>query len=334
MDSLTFLDRAPKGDPQPVYVLHGDEDFLKRQVTAALHTRILGGDADAMGLSTYEGDKAEFSAIRGELETLPFLSPRRLVIIEKADPFVTKHRAVLEKYVANPAATGVLVLDVTSWPATTKLAKALAGDATITCKAPSAQKLPDWCVQRAAAHGKQLTAQAARMLVDLVGPEMGLLDQELAKLAIYVGDAKRINPDDVDKLVGHSRGENMWKIFDAIAAANPAEALTILDRLLDQGEEPLRILGAFSMQLRRLAQAHRMTQQGNPLLPALEQAGVPPFGIKSAEQQLRHLGPGRAERLYDWLLEADLGLKGSSQLPPRTLLERLIVQLARPLPRG
>jgi DNA polymerase-3 subunit delta len=334
MDSLTFLERAPKGEPRPIYVLHGDEDFLKRQVTAALRERNLGADADAMGLSTYEGDKAEFSTIRSELETLPFLSPRRLIIIEKADPFVTKHRAALEKYVANPSATGVLVLDVTSWPATTKLAKALAGDATITCKAPSAHKLPDWCIQRAAAHGKQLTAQAARVLVDLVGPEMGLLDQELAKLAIYVGDAKRIDPDDVDKLVGHSRGENMWKIFDAIAAANPAEALTILDRLLDQGEEPLRILGAFSMQLRRLAQAYRLTQQGSPLLPALEQAGVPPFGIKNAEQQLKHLGRRRAEKLYDWLLETDLGLKGSSQLPPRTLMERFIVQLARPLPRG
>lgn len=334
MDSLTFLERASKGDPRPVYVLHGDEEFLKRQVTAALRERILGRDADAMGLSTYEGDKAEFSTIRGELETLPFLSPRRLVIIEKADPFVTKHRSALEKYVANPSATGVLVLDVTTWPATTKLAKALAGDATITCKAPAAHKLPEWCVQRAAAHGKQLTVQAARLLVDLVGPEMGLLDQELAKLAIYVGDAKRIDPDDVDKLVGHSRGENMWKIFDAIAAANTSEALAILDRLLDQGEEPLRILGAFSMQLRRLAQAYRLTQQGSPLLSALEQVGVPPFGIKNAEQQLKHLGRRRTEKLYDWLLETDLGLKGSSQLPPRTLLERFIVQLARPLPRG
>jgi DNA polymerase-3 subunit delta len=334
MDSLTFLERAPKGEPRPVYALHGDEDFLKRQVMVALRERILGGDADAMGLSTYEGDKAEFSTIRGELETLPFLSPRRLVIIEKADPFVTKHRAALEKYVADPSATGVLVLDVTTWPATTRLAKALAGDATITCKAPSAHKLPEWCVQRAVAHGKQLAAQAARMLVDLVGPEMGLLDQELAKLAVYVGDAKKIDTEDVDKLVGLSRAENMWKIFDAIAAASPGEALTILDHLLDQGEEPLRILGAFSMQLRRLAQAHRLTQQGSPLLPALQQAGVPPFGIRSAEQQLQHLGPRRAEKLYDWLLEADLGLKGSSQLPPRTLLERFIVQLAQPLPRG
>jgi DNA polymerase-3 subunit delta len=331
MDSLTFLDRPPKGEPRPVYVVHGDEDFLKRRVIAALRERILGADPDSFGLSVHEGDKADFSVVRGELETLPFLSPRRLVVVDKADPFVTRHRAAIEKYIAAPASTGILVLDVASWPANTKLAKALDANTTIVCKALSAQKLPDWCIQHAeATHGKQLIMAAARLLVDLVGSEMGLLDQELAKLSVYVGDAKRIDSSDVDKLVGSSRAENTWKIFDAIAAGNGREALNILDHLLGQGEEPIRLLGAFSMQLRRLAQAYRLNQIGVPLPGALAEAGVPPFGIRSAEQQLRHLGRRRAEKLYDWLLETDLGLKGSSQLPPRTLLERFVIQLARP----
>ena len=83
------------------------------------------------------------------------------------------------------------------------------------------------------------------------------------------------------------------------------------------------------MQLRRLTQAARLAGQGEALGEALERAGVPPFGRRNAEQQLRHLGRRRLDLMYDWLLETDLGLKGSSQLPPRTLLERLVVQLAR-----
>ncbi|MGH7226704.1 MAG: DNA polymerase III subunit delta, partial [Gemmataceae bacterium] len=157
----------------------------------------------------------------------------------------------------------------------------------------------------------------------------GLLDQELAKLAIYAGSSSRIDTADVDQLVGQSRAENTWKIFDLIGGGQIGEALTLLDRLLDQGEEPLRLLGAFSMQLRRLAQAARLSGQGASLPDALERAGVPPFGRKSAEQQLRHLGRRRLDLIYDWLLQTDLGLKGSSQLPPRTLLQRLVVQLAR-----
>jgi DNA polymerase-3 subunit delta len=56
---------------------------------------------------------------------------------------------------------------------------------------------------------------------------------------------------------------------------------------------------------------------------------VPPFAARGCEQQLRHLGRRRLDRLYDWLLEVDLGLKGGSELPPRTLLERFVVRLAR-----
>jgi DNA polymerase-3 subunit delta len=219
---------------------------------------------------------------------------------------------------------------VKSWPSNTRLAKAVEPAATLTCKAPAAAKLPEWCVRHAAAaYDKQLTQPAARLLVDLVGAELGLLDQELAKLATYVGEGKRIDASDVDKLVGNSRAESIWKIFSAIGGGKPGEALAILENLFDQGEDPMRILGAFSMQMRRLAQAARLALQGTPLGAALDRAGIPSWAQREGEQQLRHLGRERLGRLYDWLLETDLGMKGSSQLPPRTLLERLVVQLAR-----
>lgn len=330
MDSLTFLQGAAKTKPRPIYVLHGDEHFLKRRVVAALRALVLGPNDDGFGITNHDGEKANWAEIHDELETLPFLSSRRLVVIDRAEPFVTRERPRLEKYFAEPSKTGVLVLDVQSWPANTKLAKSLPEAATIVCKAPDARKLPEWCAEWCAArHDKPLSAPAVRLLVDLVGSDMGLLDQEMAKLAIYAGSNSRIDTADVDQLVGQNRMENTWKIFDLIGAGQTGAALTLLDRLLDQGEEPLRLLGAFSMQLRRLAQAARLHSQGESVPDALEHAGVPPFGRKSAEQQVRHLGRRRLDLIYDWLLETDLGLKGGSQLPPRTLLERLVVQLAR-----
>ena len=68
-------------------------------------------------------------------------------------------------------------------------------------------------------------------------------------------------------------------------------------------------------------------EQGLALATALERAGVPSFAVRGAEQQLRHLGRKRANQLYNWLLEVDFGMKGGSPLPPRILLERLIVRL-------
>jgi DNA polymerase-3 subunit delta len=336
MEALTFLERLDKAKPQPLYVLHGDEPFLKRQVLLALRQLVLGPNDDGFGVSSHAGDRATWAEVMDDLRTLPFLAPRRLVIVDQADTFVTRERSRLEKFVGElPAGgdvKGVLVLDVQTWASTTNLAKRTPDAMTVNCKAPQSNLLPQWCVKWCSSrYGKPLSPQAAKWLVDLVGSEMGLLDQEMAKLAVYVGSAPKIDTRDVDQLVGRSRAENTWQIFDLIGAGKVGEALTFLDRLLDQGEDPIALLGAFSWRLRQLAAATRLSAQGVPLQDALTRAGVKEFPAarQAAEQQLRHLGRRRLDRLYDWLLETDQGLKGGSQLSPRTQLERLVVRLAR-----
>ena len=244
---------------------------------------------------------------------------------------MTKYRGEPGKE-AHPSAgtTGLLILDVKTWAGNTRLAKMIDNNATIVCKAPSQQNLASWCSQWCAAHyQKQLPGDAARLLTELVDPEMGVLDQELLKLSIAVGAKAKIEYPDVERFVGHSHTQDIWKIFDAIGAGNVKSALAIIDRLFDQGEEPLRILGAMTWQLRKLAQATRLTTQGMSLGAAAAKAGVPPFKLRDAETQVRHLGRRRLDRLYDWLLQMNIDMRGGSPLPARTLFERFLLTLAR-----
>ena len=329
MEALPFLQSA-KAKLGPLYVVHGDEPFLKRLAIRALRKRAHGDDDDDQAASTYPGDKAVFAEVFDELDTVPFFYPKRVIIIDNADPFVTKYRGELEKKLAHLPATGVLILDVKLWQASTRLAKMVGEPATIVCKAPKNHDMPGWCSHWCASqYQKQLPADAARLLTELVDPEMGLLDQELVKLSIYVGAKPKIEYADVDKLVGNNRAQDIWKIFDAISAGNVKGAMAILNRLFDQGEEPFRILGAMGAQLRKSAQATRLTTQGMSIGAALAHVGVPPFGLKGAEALLRHLGRRRLDRVYDWLLDINLDLRGGSPLPERTLFERFLLKLAR-----
>jgi DNA polymerase-3 subunit delta len=331
MDALPFLAKAA-GKIGPLYVLHGDEAFLKRQVVEAVRRRALGDDADDAAVSSYPGDKAQFADVMDELATAPFFAPRRVVVVDSADPFVTKFRPLLEKKIDKLPATGVLVLDVKTWPSNTRLAKMVDAAATIVCKAPHLHRLPAWCGEWAAArHGKQLPPDAAGLLVELVGPEMGLLDSELEKLAIYVGDKKTIDAADVDRLVGHNSSENVFQIFDAIADGKPGVALRMLDRLFELGEEPMKLSGALGSQLRKLAQAGRLATQGMTVAAALARVNVPTFAVAANDKLLRHLGRERAAKLYDWLIELNFGIRGGSPLPERTQFEQLLVRMARPV---
>jgi DNA polymerase III subunit delta len=334
MEALNFL-KGPQ--PQRLFVVTGDEDFLRRLVHRAIRKLVLGdgsGEVDAeFSFSSHAGETATFAEVMDELQTVPFFGDRRLVVVERADPFVTRYRSALEKAVTQLPATGTLVLDVKSWTSTTRLAKLVDAEATIVCKGLGTDALHRWCIKWTTDHHqKQLSSAAADSLVELIGPEMGILDQELEKLTVYVGNRKRIEEQDVDTLVARGRTGDVWKILDAISASQSEAALTMLDRLLNEGEEPLRLLGALGWQLRRLAQAYRLTLQGRPLSVAIGEVGLG-YRAKQAEQQLRHLGRRRAEQLYDWLLEVNQGVKGASELPPRTLLERLVVRLALAAPK-
>jgi DNA polymerase-3 subunit delta len=161
---------------------------------------------------------------------------------------------------------------------------------------------------------------------------MGLLDREIAKLANSVGNREEIRVEDVEKLVGRSSQANVFRIMDAIGEGKPGEALSILEELFTDGADPMGILAPLTFQLRKLANVGRLTASGIPLSVAMDTALVAKWDNAriSFEKQLRHLGRRRLEKLSDWLVEINVGLKGGNPLPERVQVERLIVMMARP----
>jgi len=306
-----------------------------------LRQETLGGDEE-FGLTVLEGKTAQLSEVMDALSTRSLFGggKRRMVQVNDADKFVSEHRQRLEEYLAKPKPSGVLALVVTTWPGTTKLAKAVAARGLpIECKTPETRALGPWlrkwCER---AHGKKLSAPAADLLIDMVGPELGLLDQELGKLSALAADEKQIGPELVGQAVAGGRAKSTWDMLDAAAAGKAAQALEQLDRILASGENAIGMLAQMSWSLRKLAAAAQLVVEAESagrkitVRQALEQAGLKPFFISKAEGQLRQLGRPRAQRLLDWLLHADLDLKGDSPLPPRVVLEQLVVRLAHTAP--
>ncbi len=204
LHAIDYLAASDKHPPQPVCVAYGDDLFLRRQVLLRLRHVVLGDDEGDMSLTMFEGSSAEFRDVVEELDTVAMFGPRRLVVVDEADPFVTRYREALEGYVAKPGRSGVLLLDVKSWPATTRLYKAIdAQGLAVDCSSPVAAKLTRWLSDWAKqTHKVQLSLNAAEVLVEHVEPELGLLDQELAKLALMTGDDKKITPELIQKHVG------------------------------------------------------------------------------------------------------------------------------------
>jgi DNA polymerase-3 subunit delta len=334
MHALDFLKQARPKAGKPLYALVGEDVYLRREALRALVRQALGDDAEDQAPVRFAGETAKLADVLDELRTLPFLATRRVVLVDSADAFVTAHRKGLEAYAEHPSATGTLVLAVKTWPATTRLAKLFAaGGLNIDCKAPTEGQLPEWIVRQASqAWGAQFDPEAARLLLELVGPEVGLLAAEVDKLCTYVGDRRTVEPADVITMVGAGRVETIWRVLDAASTGQPAEALDLLDRLLTSGEYPAGLLAAISTSLRKVHHAGWLRKNRWGLADACKEAGIPAYrnAIEVTGRQHAHLGPSRVDRLPELLLRADLDLKGFSQLPPRVVLERLILELASP----
>jgi DNA polymerase III subunit delta len=334
--ALDYLAQPDKHPPQPVCAVFGDETFLRRQAILCLRAAVLGSDDGEFSLTSFDGRNALFRDVHEVLSTIAMFGGGRLALVEDADEFVTKYRPQLEDYVAKPSRSGVLVLDLDSLPSNTRLHKSIAAEGLlIDCGSPAPAKLCKWLADWAKGHHQvQLPQVAAETLVELIGPELGLLDQELAKLALMTGDDKVISAELVGRSVGGWRTRTTWDMLDAALDGKPTEAMRQLDRLLAGGEQPVGLLGQISASLRRFAAATRLIVQAESgkhrinVRNALEQAGIRSFVLQKAERQLRQLGRHRGAQLYRWLIEADLDLKGESTLPPRLILERLIVRLS------
>jgi DNA polymerase-3 subunit delta len=361
--ALGYLAHPEKHPVRPVCAVFGDEGFLKLEVLGAIRRQVLHGEDDEFSCRSFVGEEIEDARkIFDELNTVAlFGSGQRLIVVNGADPFVSANRVALEAYVAHPSANGILVLELKALAANTRLYKAVAEHGlSIDCGTPKEGEVLKWLKTRAeTVHRTVLEPPAAERLLEVIGPQMGRLDQETAKLAHIAGAqatlsgatpptrpsagaaSGRITIELVDQNVGGWHVRKAWDMVEAAADGNVHEALTLLDRLMTSGEEVFSLLGMLASKLRPLAAAVRVLEdaesEGRKMSPrqAVEQAMTKrwPQAIDAAERQLRQLGRQRAGELYRWLLEADMAVKGARSKGdgPRIVLEELIVRLGRPV---
>ena len=346
-----YLWNSAKFPALPVCVVYGDDAFLRTSAVLHIRDHVLAAEDAEFALSQFDGDSAklEFKEVQRELQTTAmFGGGRRVVRIDEADTFVSKYRVELEKYVEQPSDQSVLILQLKSFPATTKLYKHLvATGLLIEAKTLSEKEMPGW-VARWSKHRYQTHCDrvAAEMIVERIGVEhgSGLLDQELSKLSLMVTEKEKgITPDLVEQAVGSWRARKAWDMLDLALAGKTAAAICQLEALVLAGEDPIGVLNQIAPTLRKLAMATEIIldaeRQGRKVSvrAALEKAGVgekiansrwKQQVLEKTESQLSQCGRHRGAKLSDWLVQLDFDLKGDSKSETRVLLEMFIVKLS------
>lgn len=321
------------GELEPVYVLTGEQDLLRDLAAEAIQYAVVGDSPTPFNCERLDGTSLKGEEVVDAANIMPLLGGRRVVVVRRASKLAEKSERLLD-YVRDPSPATVLVLVLEKRPDGRKKAfKDLSKDAAIvTCDAPkNAVELEDWISDQAQMRGLKLGRDAIRYLALEFGSDMRRLGNELEKLSLYASGDK-LDLETMTTLLGRGKAQHIFKFVESLESGDSASALRQLDRLLTEGEPPLRILALIDRLVGQLRVAHAASSSGQGrgsggagLASVL---GVPPFVAKRLASNARRRSERDLKNAVESVADADRLLKSTS-FPDRVILETLVMALGR-----
>lgn len=322
-----------------IYLFHGGDDLSRDEALGNVLARIEEPMGD-LNQTRLEPSKLTFAELRQACDAMPFLSDRRIIIIEglikklaKRGPkaFVNQFKDYLSQV---PDYTRLFLLEgevdkrTTLWKSLNKHLKEKPPIVYIKeFPQPSPQQLPQWILRRASKHGGRIERDAAAQLATFVADNMRLLDQEIRKLVTYAGE-RHVTIRDVRLLVPYVQEASIWEMVDAIGAMKPRKALMTAQQILqDNPSQAIYLHVMITRQIRMLLQVAELVDLGKKPNEIPSILGMNPFVFRKVMPQIKNFTIPRLERAYDLLLQADVDMKSGAD--QAMTLNLLIVELAR-----
>lgn len=311
-------------DTKPVYVISGKDSRLRDEARRRIVSQIIGDSDPQLCLATFDSS-AQLVDVLDELRTLPFLAPHRVVVVRDADAFISANRDALEKYLDAPAASGTLILIAESLDSRTRLAKKIptVGE-VIDCSTPTGAHLVNWICHYVAGEGKQISRQAAGLLVQFTGEDLATLTNELDKLLAYTGERSEIIPADLTKIVTAKHSPAAFELSNAITRNDLKAALTVLASGLSTRGTEFMLLGELAWHLRRALQVQQRIEAGDNPQAAMRAARVF-YEQHEFLNMLKRRPRTKLQTDMRRLIAADLGMK--SGLGAKPAMQQLVTEL-------
>jgi len=328
-----------KGAPDPVYLLHGDEDVLKDEAVRALLAAAVDPAARDFNLDSRFAADVDAEAFHALVNTPPMLAERRAVVLRGVDQLgkrKSKVRDELLRYLKSPNPTTVLIL-ITA--AGEDPDAELARQATsVALAALEPERVPRWVSHHASKLSLTLEPDAVELLIEAVGNDLSALARELEKLASLAGD-RPATAADVTALVGVRRGETVHDLVEAALARNAARAAQLVEPVLEQaGMSGVKILMLLGTQLVGTALARAERDRGGSRVEDTvfrHLLAARPYGLRSYKDEAARWARWSAlwtgaelSAALRAALAADRALKNTTVTDDRGIVMQLVLGFA------
>lgn len=326
--------------PQRLYMLRGEEDFLRDSFLEELRKECLEEGTEAFNYHRIQGAALDMSALAEAVEGMPFMGEHTLTEVRDFD--INKTDARGGNY--DPDALKALLSDLPEWATVVfvfapgyapdnrlgavKTIKKLGRD--IEFSSPREAELTRWVIRRVESHGKRIDGATANYLLWVCGTRMNALIPEIVKIT-GAAAGEDITKRDIDAVAKRAPETTIFNLTDALGEKKYDKAAALLaDLLADRDEPPQKQIAMVSEQFRRLyvtrvaMDARRGDDYIGECIPEL--AGRS-FFIQKLKEACRNYSRERLSRAVSLCAQCDYGMRSNGP-EPAELMKELILKLA------
>ncbi|MDA1080585.1 MAG: DNA polymerase III subunit delta [Gemmatimonadetes bacterium] len=344
--ALDRLDSAlSAGTPDEVYLFFGENEFLKEEKLRDVVEKLVDAGTRDFNLDVLRGSDADPGRVSTALDALPLMALRRVVVIRDLPALKKGSRAIVDRYVAAPAADTVLVLIAPAgWKTDASL---VSRTSAVEFTALTTSQALKWTVERAAVFGVTIEPDAGRLLMAATGPDLSAIDGELRKLRDYATNGT-IDSNAVRDIVGVSEGRTTSDLIDLVCARDGEGASALVPVVLSQPKASgVGLVMALTTHLLGIGQV--LTDRGNRVGPRQQTANLYAMmgearsapvarpwseAVSAMTKHADQWDHAAVDRGLGWLADADSALKNTGLSTDDHVLGTLVLMMcARRQPR-
>ena len=328
-----LLTQVKRGDIEPFYLLHGDEEYEREAVASILIETLAPVQARDFNLDIIRAEGFELLDFLQLYQAYPMMAETRLVVLRDVQTLSADQCRSLEKILNSPAATTRLLVVGKKVDMRRKFFREIGRHGKVVeFRPPYDNQVPQWIQRYAKRRGFEIEQEAIEILSQYVGAKPRELVSELEKLVSFAG--LPITATAVEQVTGITRGASVFDLADAIGKGQGDRAQELLRQFLEQGEEPTRAVAMIARHFQILLKARSLMGKSIAREEMASKLGVAPFFLSSYMDQAK----SRSTAWY-WtglaaLKEADWRLKSQGRRQEAAVLDLLIARLCGVAQRG
>lgn len=311
------------GQLNHIYLLYGEEAYLRKQYKDRLKEAIIGDDT--MNYHYYEGKNISVGEVIDQAETMPFFADKRLIVLENTGLFKSGGEGLAE-YLKASAQTVYFLFVETEIDKRSKLYKAVSSKGcAVEFGVQDENTLKRWILGMMKKENKKISGPALDYLLEMTGTDMENIRRETEKLFSYCLDQEAVTERDIEQICTKRISSHIFDMVNAIADRRQKKALELYYELLALKEPPMRILFLITRQFNLLLQVKELAGKGYQGRVIGEKVGLPGFIAGKYVTQASRFRKEELRETVEACVEAEEAIK-TGRMNDNMSVELLIIK--------